>query len=84
MVPTVSVDHARGMNEPTSSSLHQPRRITRIRDGRMLGGVCTGLAGYFDVDPVVVRLLMVLLTFVGGAGLAFYLAAWILIPAQRR
>jgi phage shock protein C len=57
--------------------------MTRVRDGRMLGGVCTGLGRYFDVDPVVVRLAMVLFTFVGGAGLAFYLAAWILIPAQR-
>jgi phage shock protein PspC (stress-responsive transcriptional regulator) len=83
MVPVRSIDQARDMIEPTTSAPLQPRRITRIRDGRMLGGVCTGLGRYFDVDPVIVRLLMVLLTFVGGAGLAFYLAAWILIPAQR-
>jgi phage shock protein PspC (stress-responsive transcriptional regulator) len=82
MCPGPSLGQHRDMTEPTPSAIFQPRRITRVRDGKILGGVCTGLGRYFDVDPVLVRLLMVLLTFIGGAGIAFYLAAWILVPRQ--
>jgi phage shock protein PspC (stress-responsive transcriptional regulator) len=82
MCPGWSIRQARHMTEPTPSATFQPRRITRVRDGRLLGGVCTGLGRYFDIDPVLVRLLMVLLTFICGAGIAFYIAAWILVPTE--
>jgi phage shock protein PspC (stress-responsive transcriptional regulator) len=48
----------------------------------MLAGVCTGLAKYFNIDPVVVRLLVILLSFLGGAGIVGYIAAWILVPSD--
>jgi phage shock protein C len=50
----------------------------------MLGGVCGGLARYFGVDAVLVRLLAVVLTIVGGGiGLVAYLVAWIVVPKDR-
>jgi len=48
----------------------------------MLGGVAVGLADYFDVDPVLVRVGFVVLTFVGGLAVPLYLAGWALIPDE--
>ena len=57
-------------------------RLHRRRHGRMLGGVAVGLADYFDVDPVLVRVGFVVLTFVGGLAVPLYLAGWALIPDE--
>ncbi len=65
-----------------------PRRLRTITDmrrssdDRMLGGVCAGAAKYLNVDPVVVRVLIAVLTFVGLSGLILYAAAWFLLPAE--
>ncbi len=60
-----------------------PKRLTRrSADGR-LGGVCAGLAEYFDVDVTLVRVAWVILSIVPGAvvgGLLAYLAAWVIMP----
>jgi phage shock protein PspC (stress-responsive transcriptional regulator) len=48
----------------------------------MLGGVAAGLADYFDVDPVLVRVGFVVLAFVGGLAVPLYLAGWALIPDE--
>ena len=56
------------------------RKLYRSRTNRYVGGVCGGLAEYFNIDVVVVRLLFVILTFAGGAGLIAYLAFLIISP----
>ncbi|MCX6771801.1 MAG: PspC domain-containing protein [Candidatus Micrarchaeota archaeon] len=56
------------------------RRVYRSRKNRLLAGVCGGIAEYFDVDPVFVRLLLVLLVLMGFAGIILYLVAWLIIP----
>jgi phage shock protein C len=61
------------------STQHQ-RRLERPGD-RIIAGVCAGLGDYFEVDPVVVRLVFVALTAAGGAGLLAYLILWIVMPA---
>src|SRR5689334_6662653 len=48
----------------------------------MVAGVCAGLARRFDVDVVWLRLAFVVLTVVGGAGLALYVVLWWLLPAD--
>jgi phage shock protein PspC (stress-responsive transcriptional regulator) len=58
------------------------RRLYKSRDDRMIAGVCAGLAEYFGIDPVIVRVIAVALVFAGGAGLLAYLAAWLLVPEQ--
>jgi phage shock protein PspC (stress-responsive transcriptional regulator) len=57
-------------------------RLHRRRGGRILGGVAVGLADYFDVDPVLVRVGFVVLAFVGGLAVPLYLAGWALIPDE--
>ena len=57
-----------------------PRRLLRARDDRVLGGVCSGLARYFNVDPLIIRIAAVALIFVGGFAVIAYLAALLLVP----
>jgi len=59
----------------------KPRTFTRSPDGAMLGGVCTGIGRAYDVNPMVIRLIFVLLTAFGGLGVLAYLALWIVAPA---
>ena len=68
--------------EPKFSA--QPERVLLRRSyhDRMLGGVAGGLAHYFGVDAVIVRIAFVVLTFVGGAGIPLYLAGLLLIPEE--
>ena len=59
------------------------KRLYRSTKDRILGGVCAGVADYFDVDPTIVRLIWVLLTLAWGAGLLLYIIAWIIVPEQK-
>ncbi len=57
------------------------RRLVRNTDDKVIGGVASGLASYFDIDPVIVRVVFVVATVTGGFGLLVYLALWVLTPA---
>jgi phage shock protein PspC (stress-responsive transcriptional regulator) len=60
------------------------RRLYRVREGAMVGGVCNGLAAYFGIDPTLVRLLFVLLALVTlGAAAAIYIVMMIVVPPAR-
>jgi phage shock protein C len=48
----------------------------------MIAGVASGLAEYFDVDVTIVRITIAVLTVFGGAGIALYIAGWLLMPHQ--
>ena len=58
-----------------------PRRLYRVHEGAMLGGVCNGIAAYFGIDPTFVRLAFVLLTFMWGAGAVAYLVMVFVVPS---
>ncbi len=60
----------------------EPHLLRRSRDGSMLAGVAAGLAEYFEVDATFVRIGLVALTLLGGAGVPLYVAAWLLIPEE--
>jgi phage shock protein PspC (stress-responsive transcriptional regulator) len=57
------------------------KQLQRSND-RMIAGVAGGLAEYFNADPVLVRILFVLLTLLGGGGLGIliYIVLWIVMP----
>lgn len=59
------------------------RRLYRNPNDRMLGGVCSGIANYFDIDPVMVRLVFAILFLTAGLGLLAYILTWIIVPAAR-
>src|SRR6476659_223001 len=72
------------MNETTTQQIppQEPRRLVRVKEGRVLGGVAAGLGRYFNLDPIIFRIGAIVLVLVGGAGLIAYLAAWLLIPDE--
>ena len=56
------------------------RRMYRDPDNRMIGGVCSGLAAYWNLDPTLVRVIFVLLAIFGSAGILIYLILWVVLP----
>lgn len=56
--------------------------MRRSKDDRIIAGVCSGAARYLNVDPVVIRVLLAVLTLAGFAGAIIYLAAWFLLPSD--
>ncbi len=55
------------------------KKFHRSHDNKILGGVAGGVAEYFDIDPVLVRLVFFSLIF-SGAFILAYIAAWIFVP----
>jgi phage shock protein C len=60
--------------------IKQIKRIYRSKKDRVIGGICGGIAEYFNIDPVIVRVIAVILAFVWGFGIIAYIIAWIIIP----
>ncbi|MFY9151527.1 MAG: PspC domain-containing protein [Prolixibacteraceae bacterium] len=60
------------------------KRLYRDGENRVLGGVCSGLSAYFNIDPVFLRILFVVLVFVGvGISVVIYLILWIVVPIAK-
>lgn len=57
-----------------------PRRLMRSSTDKKIGGVCAGLADYFELDTTVVRLVWVLLLLLAGTGFLAYVVLWIVLP----
>ena len=68
--------------EVTGSRRAGPKRLTRSSTDSKMGGVCGGLAEYFEADSGVVRILVTLLTIASGFvfGILSYVVAWIILP----
>ncbi len=57
--------------------------LVRKRDGRMVAGVCAGLADYFGSDVTLIRVIVACIAVLtGGAGILAYLVAWAIIPEE--
>ena len=56
------------------------KRLYRQPANKMIGGVCTGLGEYFDIDPVIIRVLFVIALFLGTMGFWLYIILWIIVP----
>ncbi len=58
------------------------KKIYRSRTDKVIGGVCGGLGKYFEIDPVLIRVIFVLLAFFHGSGLIIYLILLIVIQQE--
>ncbi|MBQ2497937.1 MAG: PspC domain-containing protein [Prevotella sp.] len=58
------------------------KKLLRSRSDRWVAGICGGIGDYFDVDPALVRLVYMLLTFfsAGFPGVMIYLVLWLVMP----
>ncbi|MFO7941308.1 MAG: PspC domain-containing protein [Bacillota bacterium] len=61
-------------------NVDQGQRLRRSKKERILAGVCGGVAEYFSIDPVLVRLLWAAFALLEGAGILLYIVAWIIMP----
>jgi len=60
--------------------MEPPKKLYRSRKGKILAGVCGGLAEYFNLDPTIIRLAWVIFSLAYGVGVLVYIIAWLLIP----
>ena len=61
----------------------QPKVLVRSLKGRVVAGVCAGVADYFGVDVILVRVIWAIISvFTAGAGVLAYLLAWVIIPEE--
>ena len=56
-------------------------RLYRNKKDGKIAGICSGIGDYFDIDPVIVRLLFLVALFLGG-GLIVYIIGWVVIPPK--
>jgi len=64
-------------------TFYREKKLFRDTDNRILGGVLAGLAHYFKIDTIWVRLIFILLIFFYGTGILLYFVLWIIIPSAK-
>jgi phage shock protein C len=74
-----------GAKQPETGSAFTPptgahKRLMRSSTDKKIGGVCAGLADYFDIDPTIVRVVWLVLFLCAGCGLLAYVILWIVLP----
>lgn len=67
-------------NKNAMEKIKLSRRLYRDMEDRYLGGVASGIAGYLGFDPLIIRILFVLLGVFGGGGVFIYIVLWVVIP----
>lgn len=76
-----SFNSAKSESRKTNYSQKGTRKLYRDPDNRLLGGVCSGLGAYLNVDSLIIRIVFILLAVPGmGSGIFIYLILWIAIP----
>ena len=65
---------------PPPPPVYPRKRLVRSTNDRKIAGVCAGLADYFEIDPIIVRVLWVLAFFCAATGLLAYIILWIVVP----
>jgi phage shock protein PspC (stress-responsive transcriptional regulator) len=62
--------------------MEKNKRLYRSAKSKVFGGVAGGIAEYFDIDPIIIRLLFVIIAFAGGGGAVVYLILWVALPLE--
>lgn len=68
------------MAETKSDKDKRQRKLYRSQSDRVIGGVASGIANYFDIDTIVVRIVFILTAFLGCFGVPAYIIAWVIVP----
>ncbi len=59
-----------------------PKKLYRSEKNRILAGVAGGISEYFNIDPVLIRIVFILAALSGGSGVLLYFILWLIIPSQ--
>src|SRR3989344_3462532 len=68
---------------PKESAAEPKKRLYRDPDNAIVAGIASGIANYFDIDPVIVRLIFVISIFFNGLGLLAYIILWLVVPVAQ-
>ena len=60
------------------------KELRRDPNNKIIAGVCSGIAKYLDIDPVIIRLIWAAAVFLLGTGFLFYIIFWIIIPVESK
>ncbi len=60
------------------------KKLYRSKKDKIVAGVCGGLADYFDLDPIIIRIIFVILAIWGGSGVMLYIVLAIIVPEEPR
>lgn len=71
---------SRGGPRVSAQQMQDVNRLRRSRSDRYIAGVAGGLGRHFDIDPTIIRVLLVVLSFFGGAGILVYGVIWLFVP----
>ena len=66
-------------NQKTSSEYFNDHKLQRDLNNKVLAGVCSGVANYFDIDPTLVRVIFLIVFFIFGSGGLLYIILWIVM-----
>jgi len=69
-------------SEYSNATSANEKRLYRQPNEKMISGVCSGLAEYFNTDPVIMRVMFVVAFFLGFIGFWMYILLWIIIPKK--
>ncbi|MFM2358399.1 MAG: hypothetical protein RLY16_392, partial [Bacteroidota bacterium] len=69
-------------NSNANFSFTGPKRLFRSENEKVVGGVCSGIARYFGIDPIVVRIIFVVVSLAFGTGVLAYLIMWVAVPSS--
>lgn len=58
------------------------KKLMRSGKNQIIGGVCAGVAHYFDIDPTIVRVIWAVLAFCYGTGVLAYIILWLIAPVS--
>lgn len=58
------------------------KRLTRSRNKKVIAGIAGGLGEYLDIDPILIRIIIVLITIFHGVGILIYIIMWIVVPEE--
>ena len=61
---------------------NKSKKLTRSVNNKILGGVAAGIASYFDIDPVIIRISFIALSVANGFGVLIYILMWLLVPTK--
>lgn len=78
-----SLDDDTTTQQHSEQTYYREKKLFRDTDSRILGGVLSGLAHYFKIDTVWVRLIFIFLVFFYGTGILLYFVLWIIIPSAK-
>lgn len=65
-----------------NEGIHQHKKLYANQNDKIIGGVCGGIAQYFNIDASIVRILFAIFTIAWGAGIIIYILMWVLLPKQ--